>query len=148
MGSYVPPRGVAPAQPPVLSIPQKKSSVMADVGSVESAKKAAKSGMWAAFVVAAITTIFAIIAMANGKELAGIDGTALVDAAIFAAIGIGIARYSRVAAVAGLVIYVGERIYMMSVNGPQGILLSIIITLAFINSVRGTFAYHRLTETL
>ena len=56
MGSFVPPRGMAPAQP-VLSIPQKKSSVMADVGSLDSAKKAAKSGMWAAFFVAGVSWI-------------------------------------------------------------------------------------------
>lgn len=147
MGSYTPPAGVATASP-VLSQPASKSSVMADVGSAEAAKKAAKGGMWAAFFVAGVTSIFAIIAMSTGKAVAGINGAAFLDAAIFIAIGIGIARLSRVAAVAGLVIYIAERIYMMSVNGPQGILLTIILTLVFINSVRGTFSYHRLTETV
>jgi hypothetical protein len=144
MGSYTPPRSVTVSQP-VLSQPKKSSAFVADISTADAAKKAAKGGMWAAFFVAGVTTLFAIIAMSGGKEVGGINGAALIDAAMFAGIGIGIGKLSRVAAVAGLVIYIAERLYMMSVNGPQGIFLSIALTAIFINSVRGTFAYHRIT---
>ena len=143
MGSYTPPRSMTVSQP-VLSQPKKSNSVIADVTSAAAAKKAARGGMWAAFFVAGVTAVFAVIAMSSGKELAGINGAALVDALIFVGIGIGIALFSRIAAVAGLVIYLAERLYMMSVNGPKGIFLSIVLTIVFINAVRGTFAWHRL----
>ncbi len=94
-----------------------------------------------------MTTIFALLAINGTKPVAGINGAALFDAAIFIGIGIGIGRLSRVAAVAGLVIYIAERLYMMSLNGPAGLWMTIALTLIFINSVRGTFAYRRIAGT-
>ncbi len=145
MGSYSPPPSVTLSRP-ALSQP-KKTNLLPEVEGAEAAKKAAKGGMWAAFFVAGVTTLFAILAMNGTTPVAGINGAALLDAAVFIGIGIGIGRLSRIAAVAGLVIYIAERLYMMSLNGPAGLWMTIALTLVFINSVRGTFAYHRIAGT-
>ncbi len=95
-----------------------------------------------------MTTLFAVASISGmlPKEFP-IDGWALVDAAIFGIIAWGIYRMSRVAAVAGLVGYSLEKIYMQATLGSKvgsGLFVAVIIILAFINAVRGTFAYHRM----
>jgi hypothetical protein len=121
------------------------SAYWPDVSTIESAKSAARQGMWAAIVVAGFTVFLVVLAMAGTEGIAGtFDETALIDAAAFALIAFGIYRFSRTAAVLGLVIFVVERIYLWSVIGVKGPILAIIITLAFVTSVRGTFAYHKL----
>jgi len=112
------------------------------------AQKVARQGTWAACFVAGMTTLFAVASIAGvlSKDFP-IDGWALVDAAIFGIIAWGIYQMSRVAAVAGLVIYCLEKIYMQSVMGTKfasGLIVAVIIILAFINAIRGTFAYHRM----
>ena len=76
----------------------------------------------------------------------GIGASALLDAAIFAAIAFGIKRRSRFAAVAGLILYILERLYMMQRTGAGGLVMGVIFTLLFINAVRGAFAYHRMNQ--
>jgi hypothetical protein len=100
-------------------------------------------GFWAAVFVACITSLVAALALA-GTKLFGIDASAFLDAALFAGIAFGIKRKSRFAAVAGLCLYVTERIYMLKRGGAGGIVLGIVFTLLFINAVRGAYAYHRL----
>ena len=116
---------------------------------LEHAKSASRQGVWAAGFVAAITAIVATIALVSGSAFAGIDAWAYLDAVLFAAITFGIYKLSRFAAVAGLVLYVLESLYAMTqLAGPRaGIVVRIILTLAFINAVRGTFAYHRLSAS-
>lgn len=113
---------------------------------LEHAHSTSRYGMWAAGFVAVVTAIVATIALVSGSAFAGIDAWAYLDAILFAAITFGIYKLSRFAAVAGLVLYVLESLYAMAqLAGPRsGIVLRIIITLAFIHAVRGTFAYRRL----
>lgn len=121
------------------------SAYWPDVSTIESAKTAARQGMWAAIVVAGFTVVFVLLALGGADGLAGtVDETALIDAAVFALIAFGIYRFSRTAAVLGVVIFVVERIYLWSVIGVKAPIVAIIITLAFISSIRGTFAYHKL----
>lgn len=117
-----------------------------DVTDVGGAEKAITGGYWAALIVACITAAVASLSFA-GIHLFGIDAWAFLDAAIFAAIAFGIRRKSRVAAIVGLCLYVVERLYMLRQGGFGGIFIGIIFTLLFINGVRGSFAYHRLTST-
>jgi len=116
-----------------------------DVNDLSGAEKAMQGGFWAALAVAIITSVFVALSFA-GVNLFGIGAAALLDAAIFAAIAFGIKRKSRFAAVAGLVLYIVERVYMMQRGGRGGIIMGIFFTLLFINAVRGAFAYHRLTQ--
>jgi hypothetical protein len=115
-----------------------------DVSNLSGAEKAISGGFWAAIVVACVTSLFAGLSLA-GVQLLGLNAWAFVDVALFVAIAIGIKRKSRFAAIAGLCLYVVERIAMMQRGGAGGIVMGILFTLLFINAVRGTFAYHQMT---
>ena len=110
-----------------------------------SAVSAAKSGMWAAIIVAAVTALIATVALSYGKAIGGIDAWAYVDAAIFAIIAFGIWRMSRAAAVIGLLLFIAERVDMY-VSAHSFSVLSLLLLLMFVNGVRGTFGYRRFAE--
>ena len=111
----------------------------------DEARIAAKQGVWAAGFVAVVTSLVAAYAGATGNAVMGIDAWAFLDAAIFAGIAIGIYRMSRIASVVGLVLYIAERLFMMATSqGAGGIVVVIFLTIAFLNSVRGTFAFHKM----
>ena len=114
-----------------------------DVSDIGGAEKAMTGGCWAAGFVAGVTALLAGLSL-FGMQVLGINAWALTDAALFGGIAFGIHRKSRVAAVAGLCLYLLERIYMISRTGAGAIAFGILLTLLFINAVRGAFAYHRL----
>ena len=68
-----------------------------DVSNLEEAKKACQVAMWCAILVAGVTSLFAGLAMA-GTKLGPVNGSAFVDAALFAGIAFGLSRCSRFAA--------------------------------------------------
>ena len=111
---------------------------------LESAKVASKQGCWAAVFIAIVTAVFAILGNA-GIHLIGtsFDLWVLVDAALFSVIAYFIYKQSRIASVFGLSIYILERIDMWMSYGPRNPAMVIIISLMFINSIRGTFAIRR-----
>ena len=76
----------------------------------------------------------------------GFDPSALVDAALFAIVAWGLWKKSRAAAVSGLLLYAIERLYMWSTVGMQNPIVPVLLTLMFINGVRGTFAWKRLAR--
>ena len=129
---------------------QKGNAFWPTIDSIQTAREAARQGFWASIAVAVITTIAIVAAMALGGALGPIDlGVwAFIDVGIYVAIAIGIRRMSRVAAVLGLVIYMANRVYLWAIAGvrPAGIAMTVILVLAFITGVRGTFAYHRLRK--
>jgi hypothetical protein len=65
----------------------------------------------------------------------------VVNCAIFVAIGIGIRKYSRVAAILGVLLYVVPQIVTASIG-----VLSVIFSFLFISSLRATVALHRLNH--
>lgn len=117
------------------------------VSDAESAKKAATYGATAAFFQAALTTILALMSIFKplSKPLDYVGPNAIVDAFIFAFLGLMIQRKaSRIAAVCAVVLYALELIYV-GIQGRIGavsVLWAVIFAWAFISSVRGTFAYH------
>jgi hypothetical protein len=119
-----------------------------DVSDINSAKMAAAQGAAAAFCCAVATTIFVGLAAAGVGPVAGlgIDAWALVGAAILFAIAWGIHEMSRAAAILGLVLYLGDRVIMWSQVGPRGVPVAMMLILAFVNAVRGTFAYREHTS--
>jgi hypothetical protein len=112
------------------------------------AQSTGRQGTWAACFIAGIMSLVALASILERlPEDFPRDGWALIDAAIFGLIAWGIYRMSRVAAVAGLVLYIIERIAMHIVLGKShisGIFVTVLFLFAFINAVRGTFAYHRM----
>jgi hypothetical protein len=75
----------------------------------------------------------------------GFDASALVDGVFFAVIAWGLSRKSRTAAVAGLLLYIFERLYMWSTVGMRNPVVAVLFTLAFVSGVRGTFAWKRIS---
>jgi len=74
------------------------------------------------------------------------DMAQLIYAILFVVIALGIYKMYRIAAVAGLFIYLSGRFVIWYNHGfPDAILriiILIILMLMFINAIRGTFAYH------
>lgn len=117
------------------------------IDDLESAKKAAHKGAAAAFVVTIVTGVVSLLAVrgvAIFKELA--DGSGFIDAGLFIIIGFFIYRLSRIAAVIGLLLYVGEQVISIQSNGFRFSIMMIILTSYFIAGVRGTFEYHHLNK--
>jgi hypothetical protein len=103
------------------------------------------AGGWAA-VVAGVTTLFAVISMVGGGSIMGVRAWSLLDAALFGVVAWRIWCGSRGFAVAGLSLYSLEVLYSI-VTHPPGIgVLTVLIMLALINGVRGTFGLHKFEE--
>jgi hypothetical protein len=116
-----------------------------DLSYLEGAKDASRVGMWCALIVSGATALFALLSI-FGTSVAGTSPLALVDAAFFGAIALGIYRFSRFAAVAGFVLFLLERIYSVIQAGTvlgAGV-LGVILLIGFLNGVRRTFAYKKL----
>ena len=119
------------------------------VTDLQSAADAAKQGVWAAGIVAVVTTSIALISLATGTSVIGLDGSAVLDGLAFALIAWGIHRKSRAASVGGLALYVLEQLLAVADGESiRGSIIIIFFVIAFGNSIRGTFAYHRLHAQL
>ena len=110
-----------------------------DVSDTVAAETAARNGMYASFFIAAVTTLFSLLGLAAPS--------AVLDAVLFVIIGIGIRKMSRIAAVAGLVLYLAEQGYAIS-RGRTGfnLVMLVIITAIFISSVRAAWSFRRFRE--
>ena len=107
-----------------------------------SAKKASRQGVWACGYCVGGTLLLVGLNV-FGIRLYDMDMTALLGAFLFIIIGWGIYKMNRFAAIAGLVLFIIERVVAWSEYGPKSPVVAIIVTLAFVTSVRGIFAYHR-----
>jgi len=106
---------------------------------------ASNQGFWAAIVVAIFTFLWATVALFAKSSIAGIDASAYFDALIFGIIAVGIRYRNRGFAIAGLCLFLLEKIFMISAGvlwGPS-LLIATFITLSFIHGIRGTIAIHR-----
>jgi hypothetical protein len=112
----------------------------------DSARSAAHTaGGWAA-AVAGLTTLLAIISIFSSVSLLGINAYSLVDAALFGVVAWRVWCGSRGWAIAGLALYGLEVVYAVVTHPPGVGILTIIVLLALINGVRGTFALHKYTQ--
>ncbi len=138
---------------PTQSVTAKKqngyfSHWLVKVDSIEGAKKATAQGYGIAYFVAILTGIIALIAMTTGESIGGIDAYAIVDVLLMALAGLGMQFYSRIAAVGALVLFVLGKAVMLSEGNMSagGWVMGIIIIFAFINGIRGTFAYQNFRQ--
>jgi hypothetical protein len=112
---------------------------------LESAQKAVKRGAQAAFWMSGVTGLVAVIAVINGRPIAGVDGSAFVDAVLLSIIGWRLMRYSKAWAIVGVVYYsfvVLSRLGAATGAGGVGG-LTVVVFLAFVNGLRGVLAVHR-----
>jgi hypothetical protein len=110
-----------------------------------SARFAVTQAFWAATVCAVGVALFVMVSQltTSGGPRFPFRLGALLDAAAFAAVAIGLSRRSRVAAVCGLGLYMVEEAFILSQARPFTVLLVALFTIAFVNGVRGAFALHR-----
>lgn len=127
----------------------KQNSLWPDVSDLPGAERAIRYGFWAAVFVAGATAAVALLAAYLHRPVLGMDGSALLDAALFAGLGLGIAKKSRAAAVAGLGLYFVERVYSLrsGATNTTGLFMTVILTLYFMHGIRGTFAYRKLRNS-
>src|SRR5262245_17894989 len=117
-----------------------------DVTEQEGALKAIKDAWQAAFFVAAVTALIGGLAIALHQPVAGFGGWALVVACFMALIGWRITKQSRAWAVVALIYWAVNmlaKVFSGSATGAFGV-VTILVLMAFVSGVRGTFAIQRL----
>lgn len=102
------------------------------------AESATKGAFWAAIACAASSFFLANLVQASGAV-----AYFLFSGALSVAIAFGLAMHSRLAAWAGLVLYIGARAYDWSIVGIKPSIITPIFVFAFIGGVRGTSALRR-----
>jgi len=108
----------------------------------DSARSAAHvAGGWAAFV-GGLTTLLAVGSIFAGGPIMGISVSSLLDAALFGVVAWRVWNGSRPWAVAGLSLYCLETAVNVATHPPGVGILTILILIALINGVRGTFKLH------
>ena len=118
------------------------------IGNRADAIEASNAGFWAAVFCASVTALFATISIFTHSAVIGVNAGAYLDAVLFGIVAWRIRSRSKVFAVLGLCLYVVEKIYQYATQPHVaifGIFMVIVLLLAFISGIRGTFAFHRLS---
>ena len=105
----------------------------------ETAIIVARNSSYFIFFIAVLTGIL------YGFQIFGLSRYGLIDTLLLVIIGIGLFNMSRIAAVAGLSLYIISKIYALLayLAIPQAFWI-ILVVLTYINGIRATFAYHKL----
>lgn len=111
------------------------------INSTEAAKIVARNTSEVTFIIAGVTTIFAIF------NIFGTEHVALIDSAILVLIGFFIRKMSRAAAIIGFLFYLTAKI-LAFIKFPFVLNTAILVVflLAFVNGIRATFKYHMLNK--
>jgi hypothetical protein len=136
--------------PNKYSFPE-KNGLWPIIKTAEAAHWAARQGAWASFIIAAFTLV-AIIAISILKTDLSIklEVTYFTYFNVIAFIIIGLAiwrRYSRLAALSGLILYLVGKVTIWQIVTTSSLLLIVAFTLSFVHSVRGCYAWHRFKES-
>ena|SRR5690348_862693 len=111
------------------------------------AKSAVSSSAIAAFFIAGASASLATLTILLDHPILGIDERAFGDAAIFALVGWGLCRSSRLAAIFGLLVWLfeaAERYVARPGSTPVGgLILTSFLLLYLVHGVRGTFFMRR-----
>jgi hypothetical protein len=123
---------------------KKANPWLVEINDLQSARSAAHQGVGVCAAIIIVSWIFIVILAATGAPVN--YQPLIVMSIVYGLIGMMIYRMSRLAAIGGLLLYLLERVVMMAQTGAGGgnIALIIIFAFAFVNSIRGTFAYHRM----
>lgn len=118
-----------------------------DVSTPMAARSAKMYGIWASVFIAIVNALLASWSLGSGKPALGlVDPWSFIDVAIFVAVAFGIYKESRFAAVAGLVIFLGEKLYQISITTTKTsqIIMAFILAMCYVAAIRGTYALGRL----
>ncbi|SDG75400.1 hypothetical protein [Dyella sp. 333MFSha] len=113
-------------------------------GNRADAQQAMKGAAIASWFVAFVNLALGLFLLFSGPgaHALGLTGAAVIDGAVFALVGWRIWRYSMIAAFAGLGLFTLEKVYQFATQpkAVAGLIMAIIIWMAFLNGVRGAFA--------
>jgi len=127
--------------------PPKRSAmqwIWPDITDIASAKKAAKLGYQVSLLIAGFTTLVICINILFHINLFGIDLWAFLDVFSFLIIAFGIYKLNRGVAIAGLLLYCFEEVITIRTIPTSSInFTAVFFIICYINSIRGTFAYHK-----
>ncbi|MDX2239533.1 MAG: hypothetical protein NW224_02510 [Leptolyngbyaceae cyanobacterium bins.302] len=122
-----------------------ESFFLPTISDLKSAQSAARQGT----AVCILIIVFSLVVAGISSSTTGTPPSQWLIAAllIYGVIAVMIYRMSRVAAIAGLVLYMGDRLVLFAQQGISvSAAIAILFVFAFINAIRGTFAYHRLRQ--
>ncbi len=115
-----------------------------NIGDIDDASVQSRTGAAVAFLISIVTAVITYLQTTGAIHWFGhIDAKAYIDAGVFLIIGIGLRYHSRLAALAGLGLYGFEQYVMIQQYGFRFNLLALFFIIAFMNAVRGAFAYHQ-----
>jgi hypothetical protein len=120
-----------------------KTWVWPDVSIRRKTQSAINEAFGAAIVVTLLSLIFALMPTSSEPDSSD-RSVILVACVVFGLLAIGIFLRSRAAAVSALVLFSVIIAFAMLTQGPRLLIVRVVIFLAFLNGVRGTFAYHKL----
>jgi hypothetical protein len=113
----------------------------------DSAEEATKAATGISYFIAAVTGLIAILTFVYSKPILGLNGWSLLDAGLFVVIGWRIGKLSRAWAVVGLALYLLETADSIGRRGLGFSIVSIVFVIAYINALRGVFAYHKYVKS-
>jgi len=113
-----------------------------DVSDKTSARKAVEQGVLACGIIAALDAGIAIYANLNHQRFAGYGASIWIDGVLFALIGWGLWKNSRIASALGLLLMAIEIADKLLHHPKTFNFVTIFLLLAILNSVRGAFALH------
>ncbi len=133
---------------------KKKFDLFPEINDLKSAQDCARQGTTACVLVIIATTAILLISQASpGSPLPENTTLVAIELMIYAGLAVMIYRKSRVASVAALSLYLIDRAAIVIHQIGQGIPINggswfvpLLFISIFINSIRGTFAYHRLRQ--
>ena len=108
---------------------------------IETAKKAALQGFYASIFIGGSTLLLLGLSYQGFNPL-NLDAYSVIDVLIFAIIAWRVQAMSQTAAIIGLAVYILEQIYLVNEFGFSMNAMRIIIIFAFVNSIRGTYAFN------
>lgn len=122
---------------------KKESFLLPTITDLKSAQAAARQGTAVCIVIMVFS--LAIVAISTATGSGGLSQEFIFMMIIYGLIAYLTYKMSRIGAILGLLIYLGDRLVLISRGGSSaGLITAIFFVFAFINSIRGTFAYHRL----
>jgi hypothetical protein len=114
------------------------------VDSLDAAQSAARQGFWVSIVMLAVVAVFTGVTLLKMKVIDLL--VMLIWAAFLGFVALGIRRMWRPVALLALLGYAVIAILSLAGGAKSGLIM-LLVTLAYGNSVRGTFAHHRLLRS-
>jgi hypothetical protein len=111
------------------------------VDTLDAARSAARQGFWVSIVMLGVVAVFTGVTLLKMKVIDLL--VMLIWAAFLAFVALGIRRMWRFAALFAFLGYAIIAILSLAGGAKSGLIM-LLVTLAYGNSVRGTFAHHRL----